>query len=298
MNKRDNTDHFLDGALIKPLGAGGPIQLRRYLPSPALSGVVRHFWFVSWDLPVGQTYIQPVLPLPAVNAVVEQDGAWVYGVWSRRYDKVLSGRGSAFGTLFTPTGFFPLCRSSVHELTDRRSAFDDVLRVGESRLADAQRCQRLCASFEAGLTDVQGVAALEQFWIECARGEAAATELQAWVTSIEQDPELIRVEQLAERHGVGVRTLQRAMRRVVGLGPKQLIRRYRLLEAASQLATGAACDQVGLALALGYADQSHFARDFRAVIGTSPGRQSKQALATAPGATVPHPSVVTRSSGG
>lgn len=290
MNKRDNTDHFLDGALIKPLVASGPIQLRRYLPSPALAGFVRHFWFVSWDLPVGQTYIQPVLPLPAVNAVIEQDGAWVYGVWSRRYDKVLSGRGHAFGTLFTPTGFFPFWRRSVHELTDRRVEFGDALRArDEPKQPDDARCQTLGSAFDSGLTDAQGVAALERYWLGCLRGESAPAELQTWVTSIEQDPELIRVEQLAERHGVGVRTLQRAMRRVIGLGPKQLIRRYRLLEAASRLTTGAACDQVALALALGYADQSHFARDFRAVVGTSPGRQSKQAPDK-----VAHPSVVAR----
>lgn len=288
MNKRDNTDHFLDGALIKPLGASGPIQLRRYLPSAALSGLVRHFWFVSWDLPVGQTYIQPVLPLPAVNAVVEQDGAWVYGVWSRRYDKVLSGQGHAFGTLFTATGFAPFWRGSVHELTDRRVAFGQALRASdEPRQADDARSLSLCRAFDAGLTDTQGVAELERYWLGCVRGELAPTELQTWVASIEQDPELIRVEQLAQRHGASVRTIQRAMRRVVGLGPKQLIRRYRLLEAASQLTKGEACDQVALALALGYADQSHFARDFRAVVGTSPGRQSKQAAVK-----VPHPSVV------
>jgi AraC-like DNA-binding protein len=107
------------------------------------------------------------------------------------------------------------------------------------------------------------------------------------VTSIESDPTLIRVEQLAELHRVSVRTLQRLMRHHVGLGPKQLIRRYRLLEAASQLASGNPCNHAHLALALGYADQSHFTRDFRAVIGTSPGRQSKQA-----GSKVPYPARV------
>jgi hypothetical protein len=127
LNKRDNTSHLLDGALIKPIAASGPIQLRRYLPSrPELAPFVRHFWFVSWDFPEGQSYLQPVLPLPAVNAVVEADGAWVYGVWSRRYDKLLSGRGSAWGILFLPTGFSAFWSRSIHALRDRRLGFDEV----------------------------------------------------------------------------------------------------------------------------------------------------------------------------
>lgn len=296
LNKRDTTSHLLDGALIEPITDSGPIRLRRYLPSEDLAGLVRHFWFVSWEFPAGQSYLQPVLPLPAVNAVVEDDGAWVYGVWSRRYDKWLSGRGNAWGVLFLPTGFASFWPHSIHALRDRRVAFGEVfapavasgigLDCGPSRARGGATIEAdaLVSGLHAARSDTDGVALLERYLLPRASLAAEHSEVQAWVASIERNPTLIRVEQLAELHGVNVRTLQRAMRRYVGLGPKQLIRRYRLLEAASRLASGEPCNQANLALTLGYADQAHFARDFRAVIGNSPGRQGKRR-----GSKAPHP---------
>src|SRR5690606_29820555 len=86
--------------------------------------------------------------------------------------------------------------------------------------------------------------------------------VREWVDRVEHDPTLTRAEALADLAGVSLRALQRGFREHVGLTPKQLIRRYRLLEAAGQIVRGEALDQVRLALDLGYSDQSHFIRDF------------------------------------
>ncbi len=83
--------------------------------------------------------------------------------------------------------------------------------------------------------------------------------------------EIARVEDLAGRAGINPRTLQRLFRRYVGVGPKWVIRRYRLHEAAHRLAGGLAVDQAALAHDLGYFDQAHFIKDFTAIIGRSPG---------------------------
>lgn len=49
-----------------------------------------------------------------------------------------------------------------------------------------------------------------------------------------------------------------------------MIQRYRLHEAIAQLQAHAPRDWSRLALELGYFDQAHFARDFRALVGQSP----------------------------
>ncbi len=51
--------------------------------------------------------------------------------------------------------------------------------------------------------------------------------------------------------------------------PKWVIQRYRLFEAAEQLAAGHT-DGVRVAHELGYFDQAHFIRDFKALVGRSP----------------------------
>jgi AraC-like DNA-binding protein len=96
------------------------------------------------------------------------------------------------------------------------------------------------------------------------------------VARIQAEPHLTRVDALADAAGLGVRRLQRLFAEYVGLGPKRVIRRYRLHEVGERLAAGAEIDWVGLATELGYADQAHFIRDFTAMIGESPTRYAER----------------------
>jgi AraC-like DNA-binding protein len=83
-------------------------------------------------------------------------------------------------------------------------------------------------------------------------------------------PDLTRVEQLVERTGLSSRALQRLFREYVGVTPKWVLRRVRLHEAAERIADDPSTDAAPLALDLGYFDQAHFIKDFKAVVGRSP----------------------------
>ncbi|MGH7462328.1 MAG: helix-turn-helix domain-containing protein [Longimicrobiales bacterium] len=80
---------------------------------------------------------------------------------------------------------------------------------------------------------------------------------------------------LAARCGVTRRAVQRLFAKYVGVSPTWVIQRYRLHETAEQLAPGGAVKQSALALSLGYSDQAHFIRDFKAVVGSSPAEYCK-----------------------
>ena len=97
-------------------------------------------------------------------------------------------------------------------------------------------------------------------------------EVAQIVEGIAQEPRILRVDDLARRLGLGVRRLQRLFTEYVGIGPKQVIRRYRLHEAAERVTRTRRGDWSLLAAELGYSDQAHFIRDFRRTIGLSPGR--------------------------
>ncbi|MBB2205221.1 helix-turn-helix transcriptional regulator [Gluconacetobacter takamatsuzukensis] len=77
------------------------------------------------------------------------------------------------------------------------------------------------------------------------------------------------VADLVLKSGWAERALQRLFRDYLGVSPKWVIRRFRLQEAAECLArqTGTIAS---VAAELGYFDQTHFARDFKSVIGLSP----------------------------
>lgn len=265
---RGSPDLTPRGSVLDPSAAAVAFSITRHAPSPALVPFVRHFWFIRWDRRGQAPHSQSTLTVPAVNAVVEIDQDSVSGAWTRRFDRTLEGAGAVFGCLFRPAGFRPFWGRSMHLLTDRSLPFIEVFGAP----ADAIRELAFARAPDEAI-----VAAYERFLLDRApRMSPDLAEVNRWVELVENEPEIARAEALAARLGLGLRTLQRGMRDGVGLGPKQVIRRYRLLEAAGRLGRGEPVDQSELALALGYADQAHFVRDFRAVVGRPPARYATQ----------------------
>jgi AraC-like DNA-binding protein len=88
-----------------------------------------------------------------------------------------------------------------------------------------------------------------------------------------------RVDELAPQVGLGARALQRLFSDYVGVSPKWVIRRSRLHDAASRLANEEPVNLTHLAQELGYSDQAHFTRDFKAVVGRSPSDYRRSASA-------------------
>lgn len=103
------------------------------------------------------------------------------------------------------------------------------------------------------------------------------------VAALVADREILKVEQLAERYGVSVRTLQRLFDRYVGVNPKGVIQRFRLHEAAEKIEQGEAVDWPALSVEMGYFDQAHFIKDFKAYIGKTPDEYMRTISGTGTG---------------
>jgi AraC family transcriptional regulator len=84
----------------------------------------------------------------------------------------------------------------------------------------------------------------------------------------------LRVTDLAAAQGVHPVSLARAFRRHFGLTPADYVRRLRLEEARRRVEQGRE-PLADVALACGFADQSHLTRAFRGRFGTTPGRRRK-----------------------
>ena len=93
--------------------------------------------------------------------------------------------------------------------------------------------------------------------------------MSEWMVTALSDRDITKVDDLVRHFGTTARQLQRLFQRTVGVGPKWVIQRYRLHDAVERIGEGVA-DWAGIALELGYFDQAHFIRDFRAVFGTPP----------------------------
>lgn len=86
--------------------------------------------------------------------------------------------------------------------------------------------------------------------------------------SVADAPVMIR--DLERRHGVDRFTLSRDFRRAYGVTPSRFILLRRLDRARLMLRQGVSLADV--AVAAGFADQSHMTRHFRATYGLTPGR--------------------------
>lgn len=226
-------------------------QHQRLLPCAELAPFVAHFWWVTWSVP--RPIVVETLPHPCVHVTVERPGgrAIAGGVGTRRFTRRLAGSGRVFGIKFRPATFGPWLGAPVSTITDRRVPFGPL-----PTLAAASTLEEAIARVEPWLCERVPVL------------PAQLRELRDLVERIETDRSLVRVEQLAALTSLQLRTLQRRIRRDVGVSAKWVIGRYRLHEAIERLRGGAAV--ADLAAGLGYFDQAHFTRDFSAMVGQPP----------------------------
>ena len=80
----------------------------------------------------------------------------------------------------------------------------------------------------------------------------------------------VSLRRLAEECGLSVRHFTRAFRQSVGMPPHRFLLKRRI-ERAQQLLKDPALSLLDVALACGFADQSHFTRVFSASVNVSPG---------------------------
>jgi AraC-like DNA-binding protein len=250
------------------------VQLTRYPAHGVLAGLVDRFWAVRWDLPPGTVHQQQVLTHPGVNISVgnanvtpsaREPGpveARLNGVAHGLTTRVLVGQGWTVAALTRPGGLGAFISGPAAGFTDRVVPLGQAVSVDEAALIglmlgqpeEAARVGMLAAALEQAV-DLERVIPASQV--------AEAARLA------EVNREVRRLADLCQLAGLGQRTLQRMFLQYAGVSPTWVIRRYRLLEAAESVREGNRVSWAEVA-GLGYADQAHLTRDFRAAIGQTP----------------------------
>jgi AraC-like DNA-binding protein len=230
-------------------------KLEREAPPDDLSAFVSGFWRVRWDLADQASFEQEILPYPCVNLSFEQGAFQVHGPGTRRFVARLSGRGSVFGVRFKPAGFFAFSKLPMRSLVDRVTPVQAATQRTPATPSEDREVQQVACDF------------LRRFQ---AQPDAKTSLVDALVERAQSDRTVARAEDLAEGAGLSVRSLHRLFEQYVGVGPKWVVRRSRVQEAAERVANGARVDWARTAQELGYHDQAHLIRDFREQVGFTP----------------------------
>ncbi|MCK2237374.1 MULTISPECIES: helix-turn-helix domain-containing protein [unclassified Crossiella] len=218
-------------------------------PSPDLAPYVDQYWSVTWDYP--EPYQQKIVPHPHIHLTFQDNNATINGVRTRFHHKLLAGNGSVFGIRFHPGCFRPFLNHPISQITNK--TLDATTLFGPPPPSPT--------TVEAAETYLRQ---------HLPPPDPRAQEAAAIVNTIATTPTLSRVEAVAQAHNTTVRQLQRLFADYVGVGPKWVIRRYRLHEVTQRLSTGDQINWSTLATDLGYADQPHFTRDFKSLFGEPP----------------------------
>ena len=273
-----------NAGILRPADGSGIGPVYRPPADPGVADFVERYWSVAWCRSTEPPARREVLSHPAFHLTVTtvQDGArvrteaTVRGVVTTTFAVDLQGAGRVVGAKFRPGGFTALTGRPAYAFTDRAVPLAD--------LVPATKVARLMAAVARAPDDPDvAVAALGEVLTGLVppRPPPAYALVLVLVADMLADRTLSRVEDVAERHGLSMRGLQRLFRRFVGVGPKWVLRRYRLHDAVSAIDSGPGRvmpDLAALAASLGWSDQSHFTRDFTAAVGVSPHAYAARAL--------------------
>jgi AraC-like DNA-binding protein len=179
----------------------------------------------------------------------------------RRAELLMQGRVDAFTIVFQPGGIFGLLSVPAEKLTD--DDFDGEAVLGrkfgelERRMGDvslfADRVRIANKYLSARLPMHQSLSGIARIAAEMLKNAGC-----------------VRVPDLADAAGLGIRQFERRFRYEIGIPPKLYARIVRFEAALGCRAAAPARQWTDIAHALGYHDQMHMVHDFNRLSGDSP----------------------------
>ncbi|HEX2911692.1 MAG TPA: helix-turn-helix domain-containing protein [Chloroflexia bacterium] len=253
--------------ILNPRTGEKMFRLTRHLPSEDLSFFIEHYWNVKWDLTGQPPYLQENLPDPSVHLVFNRHQTAIFGVVTKKFGYRLEGRGQVLGIKFKPGAFYPFIKRPVSAYTDKIISLQEVFGADYTDLEE-----QILA-----LENLEKMVELAEFFLRSHLPEKDETVelVNQIVECISANREITMVSDLLSRVNISERTLQRIFNQYVGVSPKWVIKRKRLMEAAEQVATSPVKDWSRLATELGYFDQAHFIKDFKTIVGRTPAEYAR-----------------------
>lgn len=280
-----------------------PLLYLERTPAPPLRRFVRCIWLLETPPGSPPPPADRVLPDGCVEVVFHYRSAFerraagdttattqhrhaVVGQIETALDLRATGDVGIVGVRFEPAGARPILGVALRELTGRSVALEDLWGRGAACLIDAVHAEPAPADGRAGVEDVAAarLVAVERALAGFARRAGAPRSVAEEATHAILAADGARsVAALAADLAVAGRTLERRFVEEVGISPKTLARIVRFQSALRRMRDAQSASLAAVAAACGYADQSHFSREFAEFAGESPAawRRGQHDLAAA-----------------
>jgi AraC-like DNA-binding protein len=243
------------------------LVIEEFAPAPVLRGVVdRAADYHERSRPVRrlESPFVGVVLIVSLGPDMEIDGrptgSFAAGVWDRPTMTGHFGEQAGYQLYLDVLRARRLLGVPTGELANRLVPLDDLLGSFAGELTE-----RLAAADDAGMRHAVAQRLLAR---RLRDDHATPPEVAHVLARLRATRGAVRVETLAGEVGWSRRHLAARVREAVGLAPKALARLVRVEDAARRVRAGEPLAEV--AYAAGYADQPHFNREFRELVGCTP----------------------------
>ena len=191
-----------------------------------------------------------------------QPKSFVFGQITRFLEIEPTGKTGIISARFLPEGLLPFIQIPVVELENKavglNKLFGDAGRkLEEDVLKDDSNIKRIEIIKNFLLSHLQHPHTIDNITKSC-------------VEVILQSQGQLNLVDLADKHNINRRSLERKFTSAIGMSPKQLTKVIRLQAAIKMLEKKQFTSLTSLAYENGYYDQAHFIRDFKDFTGVSP----------------------------
>jgi AraC-like DNA-binding protein len=174
--------------------------------------------------------------------------------------------------MFRPAGAARFFAMPLHELFGTTIPLDALVPRGD--------VHRLAERVAAQPDHARRVAVVEQFLLARMTVDPADPIAGAAVGALEAARGSLRIATLADGLGISLDALEKRFRRAIGTSPKHLASLLRVQHAIDLARSGATWSRI--AHQVGYFDQPHFIREFRAITGEAPAKFFRDAAYCGP----------------
>lgn len=251
---------------------------QEYQPSPALENLVDSYWHITVNTPCTPITIQGLLPNGMAELIIHLKPsyteavikgelvplpeAFIAGIVERPISLQIKEATELFAIRFKPECIFPLFGFSLKDLTN---TYVEIHALKSSKLSLL----------------LQGVQRTPDHLVRIAQLESRLTQQLVHYRKLKGDfataIQLIRhsdqvntVDQLVQKVGISKRQLQRLFKQNIGMGPKSYFRILRFRKLYQFIQANPKTAWQDIVFHFGYADQSHFIRDFKSFSGKTP----------------------------
>ncbi|VAW68764.1 hypothetical protein MNBD_GAMMA09-3529 [hydrothermal vent metagenome] len=268
------------GLLQTPIQAMSILQhlgFHRATPCPALAGYIDSYWFINRQLQKSYSeFLHPdggmgIILNYGSNLSVDQktlkEGCFFDGTNTKTRVIGLSGDISAIGIRFKPAATYAFISAPLHELKNKNTALSDI---GKNTFSDLHCLLGESKNIKEKIK-LLNIFMINNFHID----RKISSETSSALLRIKMCRGTLSINELSEQLGINKRKLERLFNLQLGMTPFEYSRNIRV-QYARMCLKQKHIDYNEISHRLDYFDQSHFIKQFKFVVGITPGQYKQR----------------------